>query len=689
MNLFKKILVILLPLSVFLLALLGAEVFFRIYDGYSLTHLYIDPIAPSKKRFQQYNIQKDPLLNVAKPYLNNLPIAQGVNRSWFLLDPPPLTDPKNIFTQELKKLWLQLPTGTIGNVYNLNYVYQYVCKKPMDTDSIQYNMPALLSSLRSIFVFIPQDTSVYPRYRWVPNVTLPSSGMVVNNFGFRGPSLSLKKNSRVIRIAFVGASTTVNYPTYPHSYPELVTYWLNKWAKENHYPIVFEGINAARSGLSSSDLVALVDREVMPLKPDVIIYYEGSNQFWPDKYINFSPSVRVIRGAAPVKLAIWSQHLDILHHFSTLWFLITHHSGKEPRKPSYRMEWPATLNEFEPEVYDQSLPVNLPTIMSDWDKIREVAQKNHTLFIPSSFVWLSYAGLELRLPAKREIYEYLNKLYWPFSYAWIRRMADFQNRVFYQYAQKNHLAFIDVAKFFPQDSEFFMDGIHMQYMGVRLKAWIVFSQLLPVIKSQIDRHLLPAVSQNLGENNYQLEKIKLLTLSEIQELCRKRIIDYSLPNSMKMPFFDWGKVVQFKGMYVPITQRAGWRNRVHDFHQAWIDHGKIIHYQDGHYIIQGKPEGSFSYLLNFPSRVISSEDLKHYDYYLVARGKLQAGGFALGVVLNNQWKEVAQVDSLNEFRIYIKITEPGNYLPVLANNSPTLANADFSIDTIGWLMLEK
>ena len=103
MNLFKKILVILFPLSVFLLALLGAEVFFRIYDGYSLTHLYIDPIAPSKKRFQQYNIQKDPLLNVAKPYLNNLPIAQGVNRSWFLLDPPPLTDPKNIFTQELKK----------------------------------------------------------------------------------------------------------------------------------------------------------------------------------------------------------------------------------------------------------------------------------------------------------------------------------------------------------------------------------------------------------------------------------------------------------------------------------------------------------------------------------------------------------------------------------------------------------
>ena len=43
------------------------------------------------------------------------------------------------------------------------------------------------------------------------------------------------------------------------------------------------------------------------------------------------------------------------------------------------------------------------------------------------------------------LYEYLNRGYWPVTYAEIRRLADFQNRVFANYARVHRLPFIDIA----------------------------------------------------------------------------------------------------------------------------------------------------------------------------------------------------------------------------------------------------
>jgi hypothetical protein len=114
------------------------------------------------------------------------------------------------------------------------------------------------------------------------------------------------------------------------------------------------------------------------------------------------------------------------------------------------------------------------------------------LFV-SSFVWLAEDGMELSPTRHEHIYRQLNTTLWPLRYADIRRLADFQNRVFRRYAARRGVGFIDVAADMPQDPNLFVDAIHMSEIGERLKAWIVFQQLVPTIRSQIESGELPKV----------------------------------------------------------------------------------------------------------------------------------------------------------------------------------------------------
>ncbi|HSP97148.1 MAG TPA: hypothetical protein VL049_07870, partial [Candidatus Dormibacteraeota bacterium] len=114
-------------------------------------------------------------------------------------------------------------------------------------------------------------------FRYPANSSLPG-GLVTNRFGFRGPDVPIDKPPATIRIAFVGASTTVGLWNLPWSYPELVLHWLNVWATENRLPVRFDGINAGREGIGSGAIVAVTAQEVVPLEPDLVVYYEGANQ---------------------------------------------------------------------------------------------------------------------------------------------------------------------------------------------------------------------------------------------------------------------------------------------------------------------------------------------------------------------------------------------------------------------------
>ena len=57
-----------------------------------------------------------------------------------------------------------------------------------------------------------------------------------------------------------------------------------------------EVLNSARESNVSTDLAAIVKTEVLPLHPDLVVYYAGGNQFRPEPIVEKCPRARPCGG---------------------------------------------------------------------------------------------------------------------------------------------------------------------------------------------------------------------------------------------------------------------------------------------------------------------------------------------------------------------------------------------------------
>ena len=418
-------------------------------------------------------------------YIEKLAIAKGTDRNWFFDNPPPLPnrgvptpqsverardfDRRGIFTAQSDYVW------------NRYYVESERCA----VNGIFRNYPD------DVLIFDPPRESFHPRYRFQANVTTVAR-LVTNEFGFRGHAISLAKPPRTVRIAFVGASTTVGFHGFAFSYPEYVEFWLNRYATANHLDVRFESINAGREGLNSEDIAAIVQDEVLPLDPDLVVYYEGSNQF---------RSVEMVREPVPAKPSSTDQPMEhkipeaLRKRLAIANLLDRALPGfgafAEPPKPAYEVNWPRDVDERKPDVNSPHLPMRLPRIVRDLDAIRASLEPAGAQLVLCSFEWLAQDGMLLYPKRHEYIYKQLNDSLWPLRYADVRRFADFQNRLFRSYATSRGVPFLNVAGALPQDPNLFVDAIHMTEPGDRLKAWIVFQKLVPILRTKLDDGSLP------------------------------------------------------------------------------------------------------------------------------------------------------------------------------------------------------
>ncbi len=427
-------------------------------------------------------------VQAATRYIAQMPAAPGTDRKWFAEDPPPLPNravpsPDRVARfQDYERRGIYGPQADY--VWNRHFVETAFCAP----GSAYQNYPD------DIVIFNPPEGALHPRYRFPPNITT-AQGLVTNQFGLRGPPLTLLKPPKTIRIAFVGASTTINSHGFPFSYPERVVHWLNLFAQANHFDVHFEVLNAGREGITSEDISQIVHDELLPLDPDWTVYYEGSNQFFwvydlvsprtpPRQSLDPRDSVIEHKVPEPIRkhLAMGDLLDRALNGFGTL---------GEPRRPSYRLNWPANVDEAKPVVDSPHLPAPLVTIIKDLDSIRASMASIGGRFAVCSYVWLVKDGLRLSPNRHKLIYEQLNASLWPLRYRDIRRFADFQNRVFQRYAADRGIPFLDLAAAMPLDPNLFVDAIHMTDTGERTKAWIAFQQLVPILRREIESGRLP------------------------------------------------------------------------------------------------------------------------------------------------------------------------------------------------------
>ena len=323
----------------------------------------------------------------------------------------------------------------------------------------------------------------------MPNIS-PPGWFVTNRFGWRGPDLTLEKPPNTIRIAFVGASTTIS--SAPVSHPEFIGYWLNLWLKSRGLPYRIEVINAGRTGIDSSSIAAIVRQELVPVDTDIVVYYEGANQFAPGKTLRMPATLAARPTMTFRKRTVAEDYSAVVRRVLTAASLFSGGGGREPGKPPYPTIWPPDVDEQHPDVAHVPLPMDLDAVLRNLDSMRTSLRDTGSELAVSSFIWMVYPGMVLDLSRHLTLYRYLNDTYWPVTYAHMRRMADFQNRLFENYAKHYGLVFLDVAKDFPRDPDLFGDAIHMTQEGLRLQAWTYLQQLVPMIETRFTTYRWPS-----------------------------------------------------------------------------------------------------------------------------------------------------------------------------------------------------
>lgn len=437
--------------------------------------------------------------DVTQSALHSIPLAPGVSVEWFRRDPPPLpnrTKPPAEWMRYLEEhkdahSWVSQPfrSTEFFKLWNAEFA----------RDPCAH--PALRAAPAGANMYEPFDHSPYPRIRYFPNKTTPM-GLVTNEFGWRGPPIKLEKPADVIRIAFVGASTTANAHDYPYSYPELVGGWLDIWAKSRKLNVRFETPNAAREGMSSPDMEAIVRNEVVPVHPELVVYLEGGNTFTASELI-VGPVPPGAPGAPePGQVVAESGLSKVLRDASNRFALarrlqsalgLVNHPGPLPEspKPAHKVKWPEGLDPGDPDLARGDLPLKLSTTLADLDRIRATLASIGSELALSSFKFFVRDGLILDPLRNQVLHTQLNRTLFPLTYRELEELARFQNRAYAKYARAHNLLFIDVEKNMPDESDLYTDAVHFTYGGVRLHAWIVLQSLVPLIERKLAEKAWP------------------------------------------------------------------------------------------------------------------------------------------------------------------------------------------------------
>jgi lysophospholipase L1-like esterase len=140
--------------------------------------------------------------------------------------------------------------------------------------------------IRHYYRFGTADASLYAvRVDPVSGLTIPVAGQTrgsihINSLGFRGPEISMPKPDNMMRLAFLGGSTTFcaevssNEMTWPHIVWKTLS---EKWPN-----VRFDYANAGVPGYVVESSIRTLESRVKRLKPDVIIIYDGINDMSKD-----------------------------------------------------------------------------------------------------------------------------------------------------------------------------------------------------------------------------------------------------------------------------------------------------------------------------------------------------------------------------------------------------------------------
>jgi len=273
----------------------------------------------------------------------------------------------------------------------------------------------------------------------------------INSLGFRGDDFERTKPPHTVRIAAIGASTTFcaevsnNHRTWPHRLQEKLA---------AAYPDVrFEVINTAVGGYTAAENLRNLTHRVLPLDPDLAIYYEGNNEITKD-----TRQLALDRGLIPTgnnaqSLARTISNYSLL--FDLTYKNLTILAGRHKAAVAAQ-----TID---------SVPTELPKhFIGQLDEMRRALAARDIPLVLSTFI------VKFRPNQPREV-QIANAdvefYYMPWmSIDGMFDAMDTYNQAILDYATRNGVPVVDDREAVPPDSEHFSDAMHLLDKGAEAMA---------------------------------------------------------------------------------------------------------------------------------------------------------------------------------------------------------------------------
>jgi lysophospholipase L1-like esterase len=297
----------------------------------------------------------------------------------------------------------------------------------------------------------------YISYDMKPGYSIPGE-VAINSLGYRGEEFDAVKPPGVYRIVALGGSTTYGIglnddETYP--------YYLQKELRERLGTDKVEVINAGLVSATSAESLSLFLFKVLPLDPDMVIFYEGYNDLPPRMFDGYSDDYYHFRKNPENRFSWLSQSLlyrvaasgfrATLHYPNTTLLSEIWRFENLPREDSKKIE---NFNSTSSAVYERNL-----------DYIIALARAKDITVVLSTFVfdddapdWNDYMPGEL----------------------WGKGIGQ-NNEAVKELAGKYGLPLIDLYSYGLGNKHIFLDSVHLTAEGNDEAAAVFADTIAPIV----------------------------------------------------------------------------------------------------------------------------------------------------------------------------------------------------------------
>ncbi len=281
----------------------------------------------------------------------------------------------------------------------------------------------------------------------------------INSLGFRGDEFERRKPPHTGRFAAIGASTTFcaevsdNHKTWPHRLQEKLA---------AAYPGVrFEVINTAVGGYTAAENLRNLTHRVLPLDPDLAIYYEGNNEITKDTR-QLALDRGLIAPENPQSLARTISNYSLLFDLTYKNLAIV--AGRRKAAAATR-----TID---------SVPSDLPNhFIGQIDEMRHALAARDVPLVLSTFI----VKFRRNQPRETQIANADVEFYYMpwMSIEGMLDAMDIYNQAILDYAARNGLPVVDDREAVPPDAEHFSDAMHVVDKGAEAMANRFLNYLRP------------------------------------------------------------------------------------------------------------------------------------------------------------------------------------------------------------------